>query len=192
MGIIPRSTNSQTVLTELRRGYRTIENGIIKILQFAGEEFVRDAREALKISGDWKQRILTKEELLKKKTQPKRGDYLDDSGNLRSSIGYFVLNDGKIVMDEFSGTAEGIAAGRQALELVKVKHGYQLIGVAGMDYASYVESMGYNVISAQSVVAIEGLEKSLLKFKDRLNKKGVDAGFDIGDIGYEFISSKLK
>jgi len=76
--------------------------------------------------------------------------------------------------------------------LVKVKHGYQLIGVAGMDYASYVESMGYNVISAQSVVAIEGLEKSLLKFKDRLNKKGVDAGFDIGDIGYEFISSKLK
>lgn len=192
MGITARNTNSQSVLNELKRGHRTIENGIIRILQMAGEKFVTDARDALKISGDWEQRILTAKEMTKGRTQPKWGDYLDQTGNLRSSIGYFVLNDGEIVKGEFSGTAEGIAAGRQALELVKVKRGYQLIGVAGMDYASYVESKGYNVISAQSVVAIEGLEQSLLKFKDRLNKKGVDAGFDIGDIGYEFISSELK
>ncbi|HCY40439.1 MAG TPA: hypothetical protein DHV48_03660 [Prolixibacteraceae bacterium] len=192
MGITPRFSQQQEVLRETRKGLQTIERGIIRILQYAGEKFVTDAREALKISGDWEQRILTAKEIEKGRTQPKWGDYLDQTGNLRSSIGYFVLNDGKIVMDEFSGTAEGIAAGRQALEFVKVKSGYQLVGVAGMDYASYVESKGYNVISAQSVVAIEGIEPSLLKFKDRLNKKGVDAGFDVGDIGYGFISSELK
>lgn len=192
MGITVRNTNSQAVLNETKRGLMRIENGIIKILQFAGEQFVKDARDALNISGDWKQRILTEKEIAKGKKQPKWGDYLDDTLNLRSSIGYFVLNDGKIVKDEFSGTGEGIAAGKEALNLVKIKRGYQLIGVAGMDYASYVESKGYNVISAQSVVAIEGLEKSLLKFRDKLNKKGVDAGFDVGDIGYEFISSEIR
>lgn len=192
MGITPRFSQQQDILKETRKGFQTIERGIIRILQYAGEDFVTDAREALKISGNWEQRILTEKEIAKGRTQPKFGDYLDDTGNLRSSIGYFVLNDGKIVKDKFSGTQEGIEAGRAALELVKVKRGYQLIGVAGMDYASYVESKGYNVITAQSVVAIQGLEESLLKFRDKLNKKGIDAGFDIGDIGYEFISSELK
>lgn len=191
MGITPRFKQSD-ILKETQKGLRTIENGIIRILKYAGEKFVKDARDALKISGDWEQRILTEKEIAKGRTQPKWGDFLDQTGNLRSSIGYYVLNDGKIVIDDFQGTQEGIAAGRAALELVKIKRGYQLIGVAGMDYASYVESKGYNVITSQSVVAIEGLEKSLLNYRDKLNKKGIDAGFDIGNIGYEFISSELN
>lgn len=164
MGIIPRNTNMQESLKELRRGYRTIENGIIKILQYAGEQFVKDARDGLNIAGAF----------------PK-GDYTDRTVNLRSSIGYFVLNNGVLVDSFIDGTADGVAAGKELLKSIP-QSGYQLVGVAGMDYASYVESKGYNVITSQKDMAIVNIERLLQKFKDRLNKKGTSVDFDINDL----------
>ena len=61
-----------------------------------------------------------------------------------------------------------------------------------MDYASHVESKGYNVITSQSVVALVDLKKSLIKFKDRLNKEGKIPGFDEGDLDMGFISQALN
>ncbi len=165
MGITVRNTNSQAVLNETRRGLMRIENGIIKILQFAGEQFVKDARDGLNISGAF----------------PK-GDYTDRTVNLRSSIGYFVLNNGQIIDSKIEGTAEGVAAGRELLNSIPGKSGYQLIGVAGMDYASYVESRGYNVITSQSDVAIVNIERMLQKYKDRMNAKGDSVDFDINSL----------
>ena len=80
MGITPRFSDQDT-LRELQAGYRKIENGIIKILQRAGEIFVTEARDGLNISPA---------------AFPK-GDYKDQTSNLRSSIGYFILKDGSIV-----------------------------------------------------------------------------------------------
>lgn len=165
MGINPRSTNSHAVLNELQRGYRTIENGIIKILQYAGEQFVKDARDGMNISGAF----------------PK-GDYTDRTVNLRSSTGYFILKDGVIINSDFQGTAEGITAARTLLAEIPNKSGYQLVGVAGMDYASYVESKGYNVITSQADIAIVNIERMLQKFKDRLNKKGANIDFDMDNL----------
>lgn len=164
MGIKPRNTNSQSALNEIKRGYRTIENGIIKILQYAGEQFVKDARDGLNITGAF----------------PK-GDYTDRTVNLRSSIGYFVLNNGVVVDSFIDGTAEGVAAARELLSSIP-KSDYQLIGVAGMDYASYVESKGYNVITSQKDVAVVNIERLLQKFKDRVNKKGNSVDFDINNL----------
>lgn len=165
MGITVRNTNSQAVLNETKRGLIKIENGIIKILQYAGEQFVKDAREGLNISGAF----------------PK-GDYTNRTANLRSSIGYFVLNNGVIVDSNLEGTAEGIAAARELLNSIPDKSGYQLIGVAGMDYASYVESRGYNVITSQKDVAIVNIERMLQKYKDRMNAKGNAVDFDIDSL----------
>lgn len=165
MGIKPRITNSQTIPNELQRGYRTIEKGIIRILQYVGEQFVKEARDGLNISGAF----------------PK-GDYTDQTVNLRSSIGYFVLNDGVIVSSNLQGTADGIGAARQVLDQISEKSGYQLVGVAGMEYASYVESRGYNVITSQGDIAIVNIDRMLRKFKDRMKKKGLDVDFDLDNM----------
>lgn len=164
MGITPKFKQSD-ILKETQKGLRTIENGIIRILQYAGEKFVKDARDGLKISPS---------------VFPK-GDYTDRTANLRSSIGYFVLNNGNIIHSEIYGTAEGIAAGRDLLATIQ-KSDYQLIGVAGMDYASAVESKGYNVITSQKDVCLVDISKNLERFKNRLNAKGSSADFDINDL----------
>ena len=165
MGIKPKFKQIE-VLKELEGGYRKIENGIIRILQYAGEQFVKDARDGMKIST---------------KVFPK-GDYKDRTVNLRSSIGYIILKDGVMVDNDFQGTAEGISAGRAALDLVPKKEGYQLVGVAGMDYASNVESKGYNVITSQGDIALVNIERLLNKFKERMNKKGANMDFDMDNL----------
>jgi hypothetical protein len=162
MGLTPRF-NKNYVLNELEKGKLKIERGLLGTLQLLGEEFVREAREALDIDPG---------------LFPK-GDYHDRTANLRSSIAYFVLNDGKIVGDNTLGTAEGEAAARAVLEATPgLDVGYVLVGVAGMEYAGYVESKGYNVISSQANSLFLKLPGYLQKVVARANKLGVDMGFD--------------
>lgn len=88
--------------------------------------------------------------------------YEDQTGNLTSSIGYCVLDNGKVVrMSAFnvvkSGTA-GSSEGREFLQrLISANSsGLVLILVAGMNYAAYVEAKGYNVLdSAEQLVERE-------------------------------------
>lgn len=97
---------------------------IMDLLQRTGEEFVKIAR--------------------------LEGQYIDHTGNLRSSIGYVIVKDGSIVgrnfqVSEQAGTDKqtGKREGEQlAMDLVKTfPKGYVLIGVAGMKYAMFVEAM---------------------------------------------------
>lgn len=97
---------------------------IMDLLQRTGEEFVKIAR--------------------------LEGNYIDHTGNLRSSIGYVIVKDGSIVgrnfqLSEQSGTDKqtGKREGEQlAMDLVRTfTKGYVLIGVAGMKYAMFVEAM---------------------------------------------------
>lgn len=114
-----------------------IEMDILNAMRFAGEHFVKDAR------------LMSKEE----------GGFGDVTGNLRSSIGYFILKDGHLIESNLNGTAEGQLAAQIVLVSVTNRSGYMLVGVAGMDYASHVESMGLNVISLQANAAIIDLTK---------------------------------
>lgn len=86
-------------------------------------------------------------------------DYTDQTGNLRSSIGYIVVIDGKIVKcspfevvrNGEQGTKKGKAyAERLAKEFPK---GFALIVVAGENYASYVQKNGYDVLASADLKA---------------------------------------
>lgn len=109
------------------------EKAIIQTFQFAGEQFVRDARLA--------------------------GDYNDITGNLRSSIGYVILKDGNQLFDNFgqagngSDQATGVQIGIQVAEEVASFYpkGIALICVAGMKYAAAVEAKGREVITGTSL-----------------------------------------
>lgn len=85
--------------------------------------------------------------------------YKDQTGNLRSSIGYVVSVDGEIVqMSSFDVVKEGGDGAKggkaYALQLVKdFPQGIVLIVVAGMNYASYVSAKGYDVLDSSELLA---------------------------------------
>lgn len=82
--------------------------------------------------------------------------YKDRSGNLRSSIGFIVVKDGKILHSDFELSEKGedrdtgLAVGT-AFAMKNVKKGeIALIGVAGMEYAFHVEKNGRDVITGSA------------------------------------------
>ena len=79
------------------------------------------------------------------------GNYNDQTGNLRSSIGYVVAQDGLIVRRDYKATKggeDGVQKGQSLAERAAAEHskGIVLIVTAGMQYALYVEAMGYDVL----------------------------------------------
>lgn len=135
-------------LEELMREGEKIHELIIEAMQQAGEEFVIACRK-----------------------QPggseahSSGFYEDKTAHLRNSIEYFIFHNGEVV----KGSGSDFTAQNRAdiAEMIKPE-GFQLIGIAGMNYASavesghrkatnytsidspsYAESKGYNVISIQ-------------------------------------------
>lgn len=94
------------------------------------------------------------------------GSYMDRTGNLRSSIGYIVVDNGNVVnVGEFNVVKEGEQGARGGEEfarsLVNEISGIGLIVVAGMNYAVYVETHR-NVLSSAELLA-EREVPSLLK-----------------------------
>lgn len=83
------------------------------------------------------------------------GTYNDQTTNLRNSIGYYVFQDGELVTKKIYGNDED---NDDIAEQVKSTQGIQLIALAGMNYASYVESKGYNVITNQGDTMLLNLE----------------------------------
>lgn len=99
-------------------------------------------------------------------------DYKDQTGNLTSSKGFILAKDGQIV-DEGgfkaeSGTesgSKGVNEGREyARELaISAGRGYVLIIVAGMPYASNLESKGYNVLTKTGSYLEKRIKAMVLK-----------------------------
>lgn len=94
--------------------------------------------------------------------------YKDQTGNLRSSIGYAVSVDGNIVQmssfDVVKNGGKGATEGKEfALQLIKdYPQGIVLIVVAGMNYATYVSAKGYDVLDSSELLA-EKLVPQMLK-----------------------------
>ncbi|MBD0822639.1 hypothetical protein [Aestuariibaculum marinum] len=105
---------------------KQVDEKTLQTLQYLGEQFVNQAR-------------LT-------------GNYTDRTGNLRSSIGYIILLDGKVIFKNFSGKQNGKSKAQEFANEVALKYpeGYVLVGVAGMDYAAAVEAKGYDVITGSA------------------------------------------
>lgn len=85
--------------------------------------------------------------------------YKDQTGNLRSSLGYVVAVDGKVVyQSDFETVKNGndgsVKGAKYAKELVRrFPKGVCLIVVAGMEYAAYVKNRGYDVLDSSELLA---------------------------------------
>ena len=75
--------------------------------------------------------------------------WYDQSGNLRSSVGYVIAYNGSIIQysdfNQIKQGSEGVTVGKKlAEELVKrYSSDYVLVIVAGMNYAEYLSSFEY-------------------------------------------------
>jgi hypothetical protein len=119
---------------EFNRQKEVLYKQILNAFNTAGLDFVKNARE--------------------QGTDHSMGQYEDVTKALRNSIDYYVFYNGEMV----SGGISEQASQNKALISDQVKpSGFQLIGIAGMNYASYVESKGYNVISYQADVCLVDL-----------------------------------
>lgn len=133
---------------------------VITLLQYVGEKVVNDIRTS-HIS-EWN----------------------DQTGNLRSSIGYIISVDGKPVgqsgfekvigpkakeegyVEEVDGSEEGRTYAQSLVSLYPT--GIALIVVAGMEYASYVERMENKVVLAQGELEAR---KLITQMVQKLNSK---------------------
>lgn len=154
----------------------SIEKSLIAIMQRVGETFVAEAREDININSSAFPR--------QHQGRP-QGAYNDQTTNLRNSIGYFILRNHEVVYKSFPGNNLG-----NPEEIVRVLPpfvGYRLVGFAAMEYASYLESQGYNVITSQGFLVMDRLKD---QFK-RLSKRRKEDRFDDLSINMN-LSSQLK
>lgn len=84
--VVPRFTKAQ-ITAMLKARKKRISDAILMRLQLIGEQFVRNARE--------------------------KANFTDRTGNLRNSIGYVVLHNGRQLFENFSSSGGDSGAGRR-------------------------------------------------------------------------------
>lgn len=89
------------------------------------------------------------------------GNYRDRTGNLRSSIGYVIVVDGKIARETGGNAGRGFARSM----VREFPTGIVLVMATGMNYSSYVAAKGYNVIDSAEAMA-ERLVPQIMKDLD--------------------------
>lgn len=101
--------------------------------------------------------------------------WFDQSGNLRSSIGYVIAHKGKIVQySSFNQVKQGLDGPRAgkglAEELVRnYSNDYVLIVVAGMNYAELVEAMdNKDVLASTELWVRKELPNMMAKLKTQI------------------------
>lgn len=122
------NTDYNALMVEMRERAERINRAIIRTYQYIAEVLVREAR--------------------------MKGDYIDQTGNLRSSIGAIILLDGQIVsrsgfevvMGGSSGANEGLTYAQEIA--AAYPRGIALVVVAGKDYAAHVAARGRDVLSS--------------------------------------------
>jgi len=111
--------------------------------------------------------------------------YKDQTSLLRHSIGYQIYDNGELVTQRFeknarigdgSGADEGITKGQRVAAEVARKYPNDIVGVivAGAEYAIYVESKGYDVLSGPAsnlaTIASMYLKEAAQGFKEAGSK----------------------
>lgn len=145
-GVIVSKTDMLKLKSGLDIALKEVRQRLVFRLQAIGEECVRIARE--------------------------NGSYNDITGNLRSSIGYIVMDNGNIVQKgaskQYSGIKGNGEKGAAAAESIftqmqaKFPWGVVLVVVAGMNYAAYVESIHHKDVLTSAELLMEQLAKQRL------------------------------
>lgn len=135
MGIVMKTPSSE-ISAYLNRVYLDIAKAITTALSYLGDQCVTRIRE-------------------------RKDNWIDRTGNLRSSIGFAVLETGKVkvqsAFEQFSTGTEGVAAGKEYINDLAAQYAntYALVVVAGMDYAEYVERMESKDVLASTKIWAE-------------------------------------
>src|SRR5690554_584012 len=122
MALKPRFTDADIDAHALQ-AYEEAEKALIETLQYVGEGFVREAR------------LFTSEQ----------GGFGDITGNLRSSIGYFIVKNGEVITEDIQPSKKGtdkrtgMRTAKDYIGKIKSGNGLFLYGIAGMEYASKLE-----------------------------------------------------
>lgn len=113
--------------------------------------------------------------VIEAKDRPQESSWFDQSGNLRSSIGYVIVHNGKIIKySEFNQVKQGTDGIKEGKELAKelakqYTSGYALVVVAGMNYAELVEAMDSKVVLASAeLFARKELPTMMFKLKTQI------------------------
>lgn len=131
------------VNAEVNKEIKNLVGGIIETLTYIGERAVTIARE--------------------------RGDYMNRTGNLRSSIGYVILHDGEPVRQGepqvYGEGNEGSQVAEELLTMMRSEYptGIVLIVCAGMNYASYVEDIYGKDVLTSARLETEQIAERMLK-----------------------------
>lgn len=169
MSVTLQEGAEQAVTEEITNAMQTLHRRIIRDLTIAGEEAVKKARSIVTAGGGGG--VLP--------------PYTVQTGNLVSSVGYAVVQDGQIVtMSSFQAVQgradkngiplgdgqEGSAKGKEYVKELAMRfpQGYALILVAGMHYASYVQELYHrDVLVSGSLVA----EQLVREIQDKFNRE---------------------
>ena len=111
------------------------------------------------------------------RNRSKEESWIDQTGNLRSSIGYVITHNGTVVIysdfKQVKQGSEGTKTGKDfALEIARqFANEYVLVVVAGMNYAEYVEARdNKDVLSTPELFAKKRLPEMLEKLKNQIAK----------------------
>lgn len=141
-------TSKQVLEAIFKKHQQRCYEAIVRTLMYCGEQIVNKVRDGSK---------------------PK--SYKDQTGNLRSSTGYILTYDGKILSkSNFASVKNGGTGSKEGEDFAKRlanQHdkGFALIVVAGMEYAVYVEDKGYDVLMSGELLA-ENIIPRMLKQLD--------------------------
>lgn len=147
MALEPKFTQAQ-IKSRIDNFIKVIEKRSIQRLQYLGEQCVAMAR--------------------------LNGDYIDQTGNLRSSVGYVVFKNGVVIHVSFEQVGSGLSGKNEGLSVAikagsKYREGICLVVVAGMNYALAVESRGRDVLTSTELFAKQELPRMLAELKNNIN-----------------------
>jgi hypothetical protein len=151
MGITP-AFKQEDIAKRMDKFVDVIQKRIIQRLQYLGEMCADHARNI-----------------------PATVGFMDQTGNLRSSIGYMVFRDGIAVhqgYEQVKTGGEGAIAGQTLAKKVGARYtqGVVLVVTAGMNYALYVEAKGRDVLTSAESLAKQELPRMLNELKQNINK----------------------
>ena len=134
---IKQTTPQNIVNAYLDQEIQRREQALLYNLAYVGEMCINEARSTTKAANNYK----------------------DQTGNLRSSVGYVLVHNGRIVQSSSfksvlngqQGATEGSGYAKQLAK--KYRQGIVLILVAGMNYAVHVQNKGYDVLTSAEQMA---------------------------------------
>lgn len=148
-------TDMSEVTAYLNASLRILRQEIVRALSYLGEQCVIKVRDR---SGE--------------------DSWFDQTGNLRSSVGYAVYERGKKEIESafkvVSQGNEGSSEGRKMIDELASQYSntYALVVVAAMNYAEYVEAMdNKDVLASAELFAASKINEYLTKALKRAEKK---------------------